>query len=557
MIVFLLVHAGVSWMVVVALSWLPLFFLIGAFFSSDWVQAPAKRSAESAGDQASPSPRASSRPLGWTALLAVIAMALLAWWIALAAAAALSHLLPGAVILICGIALGTRMSRDPPLERWTDVLLIATVAIGLIALIQPGIVTNDPVAVAFFPIAAWAAIRVWRSMRDSRDTVTRASADVVAALLLGATLDLAVVWAGNLAGLHALTVIRVSHVLDMIAAGTNPAWWYVVPPFLLLAAGYVALDRWEDGLARTAARVKRSPVTRWIWKLPGTRMLRPRRAAAALGPARRLMSFLHVSLLLVPLAGMTAPGLLGHAVLAPLRAQYVIAYHADAGARAEAAAYRELTREVAAASPGQRKAMRGSVEKMIGTSEPGSPGAAAVPVTTVPVAATDLGAEEGEYLEYSGQAGTSRQLPPPPLPTGSVTAAATEADAEETAADEADTNASRAGAAAAAAIGAMIQLPGGDAAVQVLQEYLGGLIEEGPVADALGRFAGRLGNTGEDIGDPEQLLNPSDAENAAATEEISPPGSESGSSVDYGDNPGGDYGGDPGGGDEGGGDGDG
>jgi uncharacterized membrane protein YgcG len=549
------VFYGVVW--VVAFGLISGIFLVAIDFPrAERTVAPAPQSAAAAKDPPRPSPGADRSPSGWIRLGAVIAMVAIAWWIALALPAVLAYVLPAVVVLTCGCVLGGRIARGPILGLWADVLFIAAIVIGLTALTRPGIVTDDPFAAPLFPLAAWVIIRVWRSMRDSRAPTTRASADVLAALLLGATLDLAVVWVGNLAGLHALTVIRASHVLDMIAAGTNPAWWYVAPPFLLLAAGYVALDRWEDRLARTAARVKRSPVARWIRNLPGTRMLRPGRAVAALGLSRRLMSFLHVSLLLVPLVGMTAPGLLGHAVLAPLRARYAIAYRANAGARAEAAAYQELAREVAAASPGQRKAIRGNVEKMIGTSDPGSPGAAAMPLTTIRASAHYLGEKEGEYLEYTDQVGTSHQPSPPPLPTGSVTAGATEADAEETDADEAETNASRAGAAAAAGIGAMIQILGGNVDVQAVQEYLSGLVEEGPVADALGRFAGRLGNTGEDIGDPEEILNPSDAENAAAAGEISPPGSGSGSSVDPGDDPGGgDGGGDGGGGSGGSGDG--
>ena len=131
-----------------------------------------------------------------------------------------------------------------------------------------------------------------------------------------------------------------------------------------------------------------------------------------------------------------------------------------------------------------------------------------------------------------------------------MTAAATESETEDVAAEEAESYAERAGASAAAAIGQLLSLsPGGDAS-QVLQEYLAGLIEEGPVADALASLAGRLGGSGAD--DPGQVLNPDDAENAAATSEISSPvGSGSGDNGTY---TGGDNGSDSGdgGGDDGG-----
>jgi hypothetical protein len=43
----------------------------------------------------------------------------------------------------------------------------------------------------------------------------------------GAVLDLLVVWTANLAGLRVLTVVWVCHLLNAVAAGNNPDWWYL------------------------------------------------------------------------------------------------------------------------------------------------------------------------------------------------------------------------------------------------------------------------------------------------------------------------------------------
>jgi uncharacterized membrane protein YgcG len=283
-------------------------------------------------------------------------------------------------------------------------------------------------------------------------------------------------------------------------------------------------------------------------------MLRPRMAVAALWFSRRMMTFFHVGLLLVPLVGMTAPVVLGQAMLGQLRSRYGIAYHADLAARAEIVAYQQLTRQVAAASPRQRAAMRGNVENITKTAGGGGPGTGGAPATSAQHAtsaqvasAVNLGEEEGEYLEYAGQVPLGRQPSPPPLNARSVAAAGAEVEAEVADAEEAEGPAEKAGASAAAAIGELLSIPNEGPVFQILQEYLSGLIEESPVADAFAGLARRIGR--EDTADDptaEQALDPDEAEEAAASGEISPPGGR-------GSNGSGDEGPDDGGGDDGGG----
>lgn len=83
----------------------------------------------------------------------------------------------------------------------------------------------------------------------------------------------------------------------------------------------------------------------------------------------------------------------------------------------------------------------------------------------------------------------------------------------------------------------------------MLQEYLGGLTEESPVADAL---AGRLGGEDADAPDAEVALNAGPAEQAAASGEISQSG-DNGSNGSGGGSSTGNGGGTDDGGDDGGG----
>jgi hypothetical protein len=375
-----------------------------------------------------------------------------------------------------------------------------------------------------------------------------------------------VVWVGNLVGLPALTVLRASRLLNDIAAGNDPPWWYLAVPLLLLAACYVALIRWGSRLADLRAWAERRRVVRSAEKLlPGVSTLRPQQALTAFDSSRRLMQFLHVGLLLVSLVGITAPALLGQAVLGPLRPRYFIAYDAVGKANAQALAYQRLTREVAAASPAQRAAMRKSVEGITSTISGGSGGAANAAFTAA-TPAESIGEEEGAYLEYAGESAAGAEPAPPPLARGTATAVAAQVEAEEGDAAEAESYADKAGAAAAATIATLLSIPPGGGSVQILQEYLGGLAEESPVADALAGLAGRLGGGATENTDAEQALNPGPAEQAAASGEISPSGdngstgSGGGSSTGNGggsdDGGGGDGGDDGGGGDSGGADGD-
>jgi uncharacterized membrane protein YgcG len=497
------------------------------------------------------------RARGLVVVAGVVFVVLAAWWAALAAAAGVASALPSLLPLGCAAYVGVLLYRDDPRPgRWADVFLAGAVGVGLAAAFRPGIVADDPAAFPLFIAIAWLSARLWRSMRDSDNRLVRGSADVATALLLGVTLDLVVVWVGNLVGLPALTVLRVSHLLNAIAAGNDPAWWYLAVPLLLLAACYVVLIRWGGRLADLGARAGRRRMARWARKLPGIAALRPRQALTAFDSSRRLMQFLHVGLLLVPLVGITAPALLGQAVLGPLRPRYVIAYDAEGKADAQALAYRQLTREVAAASPSQRAAMRESVEGITSTVNGGSGGAADAWFTAA-TPAVNLGEEEGAYLEYAGEGATGAERGPPSLAAASATAVAAQVEAEEGDADEAESYADKAGASAAAAIATLLSIAPGGGSAQILQEYLGGLAEDSPVADALAGLAGRLGGDATEPPDAEQALNPGPAEQAAASGEISPSGDNgstgSGGGASTGNGGGGDDGGDDGGGDDGGG----
>jgi hypothetical protein len=457
---------------------------------------------------------------------AAAAVALLAWRIAPAAAAGLAFALPFALLLACGGYAAALVLQDNPRARlWADASVIITVAAGPAALFRPAIITDDPVAGLLFPAAAWLALQLWRSMTGSGSRIARAGADVTAALALGAILDLLLVWAANLAGAGILTVARACHLLGVVAAGNSPHWWYLVIPLLLLAAARTARARWKGRLARAGARVRRMPAAGWARELPGFRMLRPRLAVLAFSFSRRMMTFGHVGLLLVPLVGITTPALLERTLHGPLRARYVIAYEADRRAQAEILADRHLMQEVAAAPPGRLAAMRAGVEHITSTAGAGSPQAGAAQATPAQLAAAGkLGQAESAYLQNSGQAPAASEASPPALPARSLVTATAELAEEETAADEAEGDAEQAGAAAAAAIGAMLSIPHGGAAVQILQEYLGSLIEESPVADALARLAGRPGGADTGALSAGQALDPGQAEAAVTPGENSPSG---------------------------------
>jgi hypothetical protein len=114
--------------------------------------------------------------------------------------------------------------------------------------------------------------------------------------------------------------------------------------------------------------------------------------------------------------------------------------------------------------------------------------------------ALELGQDQGRYLARLGRAPADDGEPSPQASTESVAAAAAEVQAEDADSDEDTGHAEEVGSAAAEAFGSLLSFPSGNAAIQILQEYVSGVLEDGPAADALADFAGRVG--GDDTADP-------------------------------------------------------
>jgi hypothetical protein len=285
-------------------SWVLVMCLVPAYWACRIVLALLAWCAGRLKGMAGKSSRVIRRARGLVVMagVAVAVVAVLAWRVAPAAAAGLAFALPFALLLACGGYAAALVLQDNPRARlWADASIVITVAAGPAALFRPAIITDDPVAGLLFPAAAWLAVQLWRSMTGSGSRMARAGADITAALALGAILDLLLVWAANLAGAGVLTVARACHLLDVVAAGNSPRWWYQVIPLLLLAAVYAARARWKSGLARIGARARQWPAAGWARELPGFRMLGSGLAVLAFSFSRRMMTFVHVGLLLVPL----------------------------------------------------------------------------------------------------------------------------------------------------------------------------------------------------------------------------------------------------------------
>lgn len=143
-------------------------------------------------------------------------------------------------------------------------------------------------------------------------------------------------------------------------------------------------------------------------------------------------------------------------------------------------------------------------------------------------------------LARSGQVPAGDEQPP--LLAGSPTLSqlinAGQSESEQRSADTEDE--AQAGAATAAAFGSLLSIPQTSPAIQILTEYVSGLLEDGPVADAFAKAAalagGRPGTdeeeerpgTDEEEQAPsaEQALNPSPAEEQNAEQSVTSPGEE-------------------------------
>jgi hypothetical protein len=214
---------------------------------------------------------------------------------------------------------------------------------------------------------------------------------------------------------------------------------------------------------------------------------------------RRALTGVHIGLLVIVLVAVAAPAAVFPVLRDQITARYTTAYQRQLEAAGEKAAYAEISERFTMAKA-NRAVLAGIVEKIHGIDHPGQGDdhatateadiarrvgqlqAATLAAGTTSVAATERGAAGAAGLTAPIQDATDLRTRVTKLD---------EQDERETAAHK---QAEQAGDLAAATVAILLSIPdiGNHEVVQIVREYLGGLIEESPLKDVFAAWTERL-----------------------------------------------------------------
>jgi hypothetical protein len=394
--------------------------------------------------------------------------------------------LPAALVMACGTwacVLAFRRTRGFR-RRWQraapDVVAAATIGATLLLLADHPLLTALPAAGLLFPAAAWGSFLLWRKMNGSERLAVRAGADLVFALLLGGVVVLLLVWLANLLGMPRSEVAVLREVLDRVGTLADLPWWAWTGAWLLLAAASLAFIRWPGRLNAAAKRFER-------WQ-----------AVTVTEITERALTGLHVGLLTIVFVGLAAPPALTSTLGRRLSAAYEVAFQRELVEQGEVAAYTAIATQLAAQP--RSPVLNRLVTKIHEISPPED--------------RLDASATETENAHRLGEAqalALALAAAPSVDPTARAAAAAAgltgqaaePSDLADRAADvqqeesKEDDTAKRVGAAgdlAAKVVASLVAIPplSDNEVVQVVREYLAGLIEDSPLKDTFAAWIERL-----------------------------------------------------------------
>lgn len=425
------------------------------------------------------------RRLGLATAAAVLVAALVA-----AAGTVLAEIvafaLPAALVLACGgwacvfAFRRTRARRRRWLRAAPDVVAAATVGATLLLLMDHRLLTALPAAGFLFPVAGWGSFLLWRTMNGSARLAVRAAADLVFALLLGATTTLLLVWLANLLGMPRAEVATLRAVLDRVGALADLPWWAWTSAWLLLAAASLAFIRWPGRLKAAAKRFER-------WQ-----------AVAVTEITERALTGLHVGLLTIVFVGLAAPPAVTATLGDRLDAAYQVAFQRELVEEGEVAAYTAIATELAtqpkspvltrlvtrihdigpAADPDEASATETDNARRLGEAQ-----ALALAIAAAP------------SLDPAARAAAAASGLTDPVPDPSDLAnRAADVRQEETKEDDTAKRIEEAGDLAAKVVASLISIPSlsDNEVFQVVREYLAGLVEDSPLKDTFAAWIERL-----------------------------------------------------------------
>lgn len=354
----------------------------------------------------------------------------------------------------------------PPLSYLPDAVAVATLASSTMVLTDQSLLTTGEGAALLLPVAVHGSFRVWRVMNRSGRIAVRAAADLVLSLLLGAELVLFIVWLANLLGMSRAEVSLLRGALRRAGTLADLPWWAWTLSYLILAASIVAAGRWP-GRLRTVRRA-------------AGRM----HADFLVNTSKRVLTGVHIGLLMVVFVAAVAPVTIVPWLHRQVSARYAVEVQQQLSAEGASAAY----------------AVIGSVS----SADAQGSGLRAIVRAVNDIAAGSAGTRSGLARHIGLLQARTLRLPDPPAfrvsadngPSLGVDLA--KLNAEENTADAVTKRAAAVGDSAAAAVASLLSIPGlgDDAVIQIVREYLSGLVEQSPLKDVFAGWSRHVLRTG-------------------------------------------------------------
>ncbi|MEU7484812.1 hypothetical protein [Streptomyces sp. NPDC042319] len=406
-----------------------------------------------------------------------------------------SQLIPLVTLLFFGgWTLLLAVKRCSESERWAvrhlpDLPGAALFALAAQQLVSGDVLTTGPAAGLFFPLACWLSWRGWRKMKDSTRLTVQAAADLVLSLQLGLVLALLVVWLANVLSFSPGQVAVVRGVLERIQGLTEVHWLYWLLAYTVLALGSYAVLRWPDRVAQIRQRLQRlCPARFGEARLP---------LGALLNFGRRSLGGLNVGIMVALLFAVVLAPVSEGTWKKPVAQRYAFEAQRQQYAEGAADAYKEIHQYVAT-HPRVAARMRDVVVAV----DRVAPSRSGEPVNETALAtARQVGRFQAATLDVDDPA------PPQPEPPEGENVAdqVTQLDESQQRSAERETQADRFAELASLAITRTFDLVdlGDNETVQIVKEYLGGLVEDGPVKKIFLRWGERVG---QDPPDGDRLI---------------------------------------------------
>jgi hypothetical protein len=367
-------------------------------------------------------------------------------------------------------------------RRLQDAIAAAIIGTMLLTLARRDVLAAQPSAGLLFPVAAWASYRAWQAMNNSARLAVRAAADIAFSLMLGADLVLFVVWLADLLGLTTPEVAALRSALEQAGELADLPWWLWTGLYAVLAAAAVAFAVWPARLRRAIGLTARL------------------RVVPVVDVTRRVLTGVHIGLLVIVLVAVAAPAAVFPLLRDQLAARYTLAYQRQLEAAGEQAAYAGISRQFTTV-PANRPVLAQIVEKVHDIDHPkagddhatGTEADIARRVGELQ-AATLLVAESESGTAAERGAAAAAGLTAPVRDGADLRTRVTKLDEEDKKQDAAHKRAEQAGDLAAAAVASLLSVPdvGSNEVVQIVREYLGGLVEESPLKDVFAAWTERL-----------------------------------------------------------------